>query len=87
MDTVQILCTLPDVNSFLGVSPDDLLLQSITRNSITLIINSDPHAERGSHWLAVHLRPKSSSAYYFDSYGIIPLVPHIQAFMKRSCTI
>jgi len=35
--------------------------------------------------LAVQLRPKSSSAYYFDSYGIVPLVPNIQAFIKRNC--
>ena len=28
---------------------------------------------------------KSSSAYYFDSYSILPLVPAIQAFMRRNC--
>jgi len=44
------------------------------------------HTERVSHWLAVHFRPKSSSAYYFVSYGIVSLVPSIQAFTKRICT-
>jgi len=33
-----------------------------------------------SHWLAIHFEPKASSAYYFDSYGIYPLVPTIHAF-------
>jgi len=26
------------------------------------------------------------SAYYFDSYGIVPFVPDIIAFIKRNCT-
>jgi len=86
MATVQILFSLRDFSSFLHVFSSDLLPQSNTQTSATLIINSDPHTEGGSHWLAVHFRPKSSSAYYFDSYGIIPLVPDIQAFIKRNCT-
>ena len=84
MDTTQISCTLKEVRSFLGVYPSDLLPRSVTRLG-TVIINADPHTEKGSHWLAVHLRPKSSSAYYFDSYGIVPLVPAIQAFIRRNC--
>ena len=86
MDTVQILCTLCDVSSFLDVFPSDLLPQSIAQTSTTVIVNADPHTEGGSHWLAVHFRLKSSSAYYFDSCGIVPLVPSIQAFIKCNCT-
>ena len=52
----------------------------------TLIVNADPHTEGVSHWLAIRLTPRSSSAFYFDSYGIVPLVPAIQAFLKRHCT-
>jgi len=85
MDTVQILCTLRNVNSFLDVYASDLLPRSITK-TCTVIVNADPHKEGGSHWLAVHFRPKSSSAYYFDSYGIVPFVPAILAFIKRNCT-
>jgi len=77
MDTVQIL---RDVSSFLDVYLSDLLTQSITRTSIA-IINADPATERGSHRLAVHFRTKYSSAYYVDSYGILPLVPSIEAFI------
>jgi len=84
MDIVQILCTLRDVSSFLDAFPSDLLPQSITQTT-TVIVNADPHTEGGSHWIAVHFRPKSSSVYYFDSYGILPLVPSIQAFIKRNC--
>ena len=34
-------------------------------------------------WLAVHFRPKSSYAYYFDSYGIVPFVPD---FVQQNST-
>jgi len=84
MDTTQISCTLKEVRSFLGVYRSDMLPRSVMRLG-TVIINADPHTEKGSHWLALHLRPKSSSAYYFDSYGIVPLVPAILAFIKRNC--
>jgi len=86
MDTTQILCSLKKVKSFLSVIPSDLLPHSI-RQSCTVIINADPHTEKGSHWLAVHFRPKSSSSYNFDSYGIVLLVPDIQAFMRCKCTV
>ena len=84
MDTVQILCRLRDVRSFLDVFPSDFPPQSITRTS-TVIVYADPQTEGASHWLAVLLRPKSSSAYYFDSYGIVALVPSFQTFIKRNC--
>jgi len=45
-----------------------------------------PNTKGGSHCLALHFRPKSSYAYYFDSYGIVPFVPDILAFVKRNCT-
>ena len=64
MNTTQILCTLKDVRSFLGGFPSDMLPRSVTQTG-TVIINTDPHTEKGSHWLAVHFLPKSSSAYFF----------------------
>ena len=87
MDTLQILCALCDTKSFAGVYPSDLLPHSIA-HACTVIINADPHTEKGSHWLAVHFQPKSSSAYYFDSYGMPPtLVPAIHTFIRRNCTV
>ena len=86
MNTTQIACTLKDMRSFLGVFPSDMLPRSVTQTG-TVIINTDPHTEKGSHWLAVLFFPKSSSAYYFDSYGILPIVPYIEAFIRRNCTV
>jgi len=84
MDTVHILCTLRDVGSFIDVLPSDLLPHSITLTS-TVIVKADPQTEVGSDKLAVHVRLKSSCAFYIDSYGIVPLVSSIQAFIKRNC--
>ena len=47
---------------------------------------SDPHKEGDSHWVAIRLTPRSSSAHYFDSYTIVPLVPSIEEFIFRNCT-
>ena len=86
MDTVQVQCTLQNVKPFLGVFPSNLLPHSISQSG-SVIINADPHTERGSHWLAIHFEPTSSSAYYFDSYGIFPIIPTIQEFLKLNCTV
>jgi len=48
MDTLQILCTLRNVNSFLDVYASDLLPRSITK-TCTAIVYADPHTEGGSH--------------------------------------
>ena len=86
MHTTQILCTLRDEYSFLDVFPSDLLPHSVAK-SRTIFVNADPHTERCLHWLVIRLTPLSSSAYYFDSYGIVPLVPSIKAYIRRNCTI
>jgi hypothetical protein len=69
MDTFQILYALLKVHSFLVVYPSDILpLDKITRSG-TITLNADPHKEDGSHWLAIHIEPRSSTSFYFDSYG------------------
>jgi len=86
MNSTQILFTIKDVRSFLGVFPSDMLPPSVTQSG-TVIIKSDPHTEKGSHWLAVHYLPKSSSAFFFDSYGIEQLFLDIAAFIRRNSTV
>jgi hypothetical protein len=86
MDTAQIICTRRNVDSFLRVFPSDLLPRSITRSG-TLIVNTDPHTEKGSHWLAINFQNKSYSPFYFDSYGLFPYVYPIHSLLRRSCTV
>ena len=86
MDTAQILCTLKEVPSFMGVYPSDILPPLITC-SATLIVNTDPHSAKGRHWLAIHLLPRSYSGYFFDSYGLPPLIPSILTFLRRTFSL
>ena len=87
MDIFQILFTVSDVISLLEVFPSDLLPSSRPiLKPLTLIVNADPHTEGVSNWLAIRLTPRSSSVYYFDSYGFIPLVLSSHAFLKRNYT-
>jgi hypothetical protein len=86
MDTIQISCTLNNVKSFAGVFPSDLLPHSITLPS-TVIVNTDIHTQSGLHLLAIHLKPRSSTAFYFDSYGQSPHINDIQTFLRRNCTV
>ena len=88
MDTVQIICSLKDFKSFLGVYPSDLLPHSIHQQTGTVILNTDPHTQEGTHWLAIHFQPKSSTAFFFDSYGQPPPSDlNILSFLKRNCTV
>jgi hypothetical protein len=79
MDTRQIICCLRDVGSFLGVFASDMLRKYTIARSGTLIVNTDPHTESGSHWLAIHIQSRSSR--------LPPLIPAIQSFINRNCTV
>ena len=48
MDTVQIICSLKNVKSFLGVYPSDLLPHSIHEQTGTVILNTDSHTQEGT---------------------------------------
>ena len=45
MDTLQIMCCLRYMGSFLGVFPTDLLPGHSIARSGTLIVNANPHRE------------------------------------------
>jgi len=84
MDTVQIQNALEGLNSFLGVYASDLLPLSIAHTG-TVIVNTDPHTEPCNHWQAIHFHHphRSSSGYFFDSYGRYPHIPSILDFIRR----
>jgi hypothetical protein len=85
MDIVQI-CTLNNVESFLGAYPSDLLPHSITQPS-TVIVNTDAHTQAETHWLAIRFEPRASAAFYFESYGLSPQIPVIQLFLRRNFSV
>ena len=81
------MCCLWYVCSFLGVFLSDLLPGHSNARSGILMVNTDPHTESGSNWLAIHFQSKSHSSYYFDSYGLRPYIPSIQSFIRRNCSV
>jgi hypothetical protein len=64
-----------------------MLPHSIKLQTGTVVINADPHTREGSHWLTIHFQRKSSTAFYFDSYGQPPSDSNIQAFIRRNCAV
>jgi hypothetical protein len=86
--TVQNICSLKKVKSFLGVYPSDLLPHSIHQQTGTVRLNTDLHTQTGTHWLAIHFQPKSSRAFFFDSYVQPPPSDlNILSYLKRNCTV
>ena len=85
---MQILCNLRDVPTLLGVCPSDLLPTMLpVSRSTTLVVYTDPHIAEGTHWLATHLQTRSYSGYLFWFLQLAHLVPHILAFLRRTCNV
>jgi hypothetical protein len=85
MDTAQISCCLSRVKSFLGVFPSDVLPSAEITNHCSIIVNVDASTQPGSHWLAIRFEPRSTQAYYFDSYGLPRFIPIMQSFLRHNC--
>ena len=45
------------------------------------------HIQSGSQWLPIRLEHRSSTAFYFDSYGLSPHIHDIQSFLRRNCNV
>jgi len=56
---------------FCGVYAADTLPKVIENYPCGLIVNTDPHTEKGSHWLAMYFTSEEN-AEFFDSYGHPP---------------
>jgi len=86
MDTTQIQHGLQGLNSFRGVYASDLLPLPIAEIG-TIIVNTHPHTEPGTHLQAIHFQNPHyfSSGYFFDSYGRYPHIPSILDFIRRHC--
>jgi hypothetical protein len=85
IDTIQLSCALKNVKSFLAAFTSDLLPYSISVPR-AIIVNTDNHTHLGTHWLAIRLEPRSSTAFYFDFYSLSPDIPDIQSFLWRNCS-
>lgn len=75
MNTFQLLNAMeqdPKSNGkFCGVYSSDTLPAVIEHYPCGLIVNTDPHREKGSHWVAMYF-PSDENGEFFDSYGYPP---------------
>ena len=84
IDFILTKCLRKTSTLFLGVFPRDRIptLTSVASFPACLVVNTDPHDQPGSHWLALYiLSPRQVE--FFDSYGHppstydIPLPPNV----------
>jgi hypothetical protein len=57
---------------FVGVYARDRLPRRLPFGRCSLVANTDPAAEPGTHWVAIYFDTAKSTAEYFDSYGQAP---------------
>ena len=60
-----------------------MLPRSIAQPS-TVIVNTDAHTQSGSHWLAIRLEPRSSTAFYFEWIQVDPYSMIIQTLSEAT---
>ena len=73
MDSLRIEAIMREFNCnrwFRGCFPADRI-PNVTTYPSSIIVNEDPSAERGTHWVAIFIS-NSYHCYYFDSYGLPP---------------
>lgn len=56
---------------FIGVFPSDDLPKNSERFPFMMVVNTDPHNQPGTHWLAIYSKTPRSIEF-FDSYGNSP---------------
>lgn len=86
MNTLQVrkyLQSLVPTVHHVGVYAADLLPTPV-QPSTALIVNLDPHTERGSHWVAFYMAPEGRHLEYFDSYGRPPHLALFQSFLRKN---
>ena len=81
LDIEKYLSKLP-VQNF-GVYAADQLPHYISP-STAIIVNTDPHNENGTHWVAFYLNRNGGLIEFFDSYGQPPHLQFYQGLLRRN---
>ncbi len=88
MNTAQITQILqrdPRIqNVFQGVYPRDKLPRSSKTYPSAYVCNTEPHTEKGEHWIAIYF-DEHGHGEYFDSYGLPPIHKTFIHFLNKHC--
>lgn len=83
MDTTLIKKLLKKYRCFRGVFPCDKLPYDLNL-PLNIIVNTDPSHLPGEHWVGISINEKGKG-YYFDSFGLPPLIKEIFDFLEVKC--
>lgn len=78
----MIKSALESVPGFMGVFAADGLPEPEASVPCFLVVNTDVAAEPGEHWVAIGLQ-SGGRGVFFNSFGLPPLVPEIQDFIRK----
>ena len=84
MDTTTIRKLLKTFKCFKGVFPSDKLPYQ-AKLPLNIIVNTDPSHKPGQHWVSISINAQGFG-YYFDSFGLPPLVNNIIEFLNTKST-
>lgn len=86
MNSLQILHCLRGIeNHTTGVYPADRIPKVLTK-PIAIVVNTDGHKLPGAHWVAMYV-DRSGHGWFFDSYGLPPIVPDHLIRLRRNCRL
>lgn len=77
--TSEIAAMLQGNKFFAGVYPCDRIPE-FDRRPFAVVVNTDPSAESGEHWVVLILKT-NEKGLYFDSFGFPPLIPQLQQYL------
>lgn len=84
MNSLEIFYHLSQLpNHTIRVYPSDMIPKTWEKPA-ALVFNTDNSKKPGTHWVAVYV-DKNSQAWYFDSYGIPPLIPEHVRSLRNNC--
>ena len=84
MDSLEVLKSLLSIpDHCVGVFPADQIPRVWTCPT-AYVFNTDDHRKPGTHWVSIYVDTKRNG-YYFDSYGIEPMVPDHINRLRKNC--
>ena len=85
MNTLEILEYLSDIpNHTVGVFAADEIPKKWGKPA-AFVFNTDDHTKPGHHWVSVYVDKKNNKGWFFDSYGLPPIVPNHSKCLRKNC--
>lgn len=86
MNSLQILQSLRSIKDHtVGVYPADRIPRVWTYPT-AFVVNTDGHKLPGAHWVAMYV-DRHGHGWYFDSYGLPPIIPQHLSRLRRNCRL